>query len=120
MKRSPSKVSQYFTVSEVSAFEDSWNKINKNGYLISGSDVRNMFQSSREKAELSKIWRLCCHTVKGSLTKGEFFVFKQVIRMSGEGVQIPDTLSTEMHEAISKIDTEIRNNSALIRKSVLA
>ena len=68
---------------------------------------------------MSKIWRLCCLTVKGSLTKGEFFVFRQIIKMHNDGVGVPDILTTEMFSAIASIDSDLKNNPNLLPKSIL-
>lgn len=87
---------------------------------MNGNDVKKRFQSLGQKADLSKIWKLCCRTSKGNLSKGECFVFSQILKLTNEGVAIPEFLTPEMLSAINKIDIIVKNNPNLMPKSVLA
>lgn len=52
------------------------------------------------KNNLSKAWKLCNISEKGSLTKGEFFIFMNII----SNPNIPETLTKEMKDIIMKIE----------------
>lgn len=56
--------------------------------------------NNANKNNLSKAWKLCNISEKGVLTKGEFFIFMNLIHSPN----IPDALTKEMKDLIKQIE----------------
>ena len=59
-------------------------------------------RSKLERKLLFKIWALCDHDTKGSLTKNEFILSIHLIGMSKRSVNIPDKLPSFLDEFLQK------------------
>ena len=53
------------------AYDDYWKNLKTKNNLIDGAEVKKLFSNNNlNKANLSKAWKLCNISEKGSLTKG--------------------------------------------------
>lgn len=86
---------------KIKEFDAYWSRLNTNHNKIDGGEVKNLCKNLAQRSNLSKAWKLCCHTHSGSLTKGQFYVFLQLV---SSHQQLPDALSEQMKAIMSKID----------------
>ena len=83
-------------------FETQWSRLNTKNNRIDGAEVKHLCKNLAQRSNLSKAWKLCCRTHSGSLTKGEFFVFLEIVGSH----RLPESLSPEMKGAIAHFDSE--------------
>jgi len=83
------------------AYDEYWKSLKTKNNLIDGTEVKKMFSNnSASKNNLSKAWKLCNISEKGVLTKGEFFIFMNLIH----NPNIPEALTKEMKDLVHQIE----------------
>jgi len=81
--------------------------------------VKKLVEKSLNKHALAAIWKLCSNTIKGYLTKGEFFVFLNIVEEYKKTEKIINVLSSETKELIKKIDS-VTVKKENVRESIRA
>ena len=77
---------------KVREFEERWGKLKVKDNKIDGGEVKSLCKNLSQRTNLAKAWKLCCHTYSKSLTKGEFFIFLEMV----SSTNIPEHLTPEM------------------------
>jgi hypothetical protein len=81
-------------------FEARWSKLKVENNRIDGNEVKNLCKNLSQRSNLAKAWKLCCHTHSKALTKGEFFVFLELVASPN----LPENLTPDMKNCIALID----------------
>lgn len=73
-----------------------------------------MCKNLSQRTNLAKAWKLCCHTHSKALTKGEFFVFLELVA----NPNMPDHLTSDMKKCIALIDHSDKSSPVNTKSAV--
>ena len=105
-QNSPQQGSQNSINQKIKDYDGYWNKLKtKEGIKIDGGEVKRLCNNPSNKHNLSKAWKLCCHKYTNCLSKGQFFIFLELISHK----DLPQSLSPEIKNIIENIDKIVQS-----------